>query len=51
MQASYGSGGDRIAIGTQYSGYTFNKSVNTGGGQAHNNMPPYYAVYMWKRTA
>lgn len=23
----------------------------TGGSQAHNNMPPYLTVFMWKRTA
>lgn len=25
-------------------------TASTGGSQAHNNMPPYLAVYVWKRT-
>lgn len=34
------------SAGTQYGyGYKF------GGGQAHNNMPPYYGAYVWIRTA
>ena len=24
---------------------------NTGGGQAHNNIPPYYTAFIWKRTS
>ena len=24
---------------------------STGGGQSHNNMPPYYGAYVWRRTA
>lgn len=33
-------------------GNTYNISVKSGGSdQAHNNMPPYLTVYMWRRTA
>lgn len=35
------SGGSAMAYDT----------VNTGGGEAHNNMPPYIQVSIWRRTA
>ena len=44
--------------GKQWSFRSINNSAeggistdNVGGGQPHNNMPPYLAVYMWKRIA
>lgn len=38
------------SAGTQ-AGWAGVINESTGGGGAHNNMPPYLAVYMWKRTA
>lgn len=37
--ASYNSTGDTFTL------------TSNGGDQAHNNMPPYKAVYIWERTA
>ncbi len=34
--------------GSHYHSFT---TGNTGGSQAHNNMPPYLAVYVWKRVS
>lgn len=40
-QAWYTSAGSSLAYG----------AVSTGGGAAHNNMPPYIQVSVWRRTA
>lgn len=39
--------------GTNFVYYDANRTATgyTGGGQAHDNMPPYLSVNMWKRTA
>lgn len=40
------------AAGLDYSSTFINKYVESnGGGQPHNNMPPYITVHMYRRTA
>ena len=36
---------------TQYAGSHSHSMTNTGGGAAHNNMPPYITVGIWRRIA
>ena len=43
-----GSGSGGTMYGESYTPFTVE---NTGGGQFHNNMPPYLTVYMWERVA
>lgn len=52
------SGNGSAAVGNGYgniqnykTGNTTATNQNAGGGQAHENMPPYLIVNMWKRTA
>lgn len=52
QRVTYGTGGGAGAIGYDNSAatsYPYTSSV--GGGQAHNNMPPYKVYYCWERTA
>ena len=56
LQLQYGSNTTEISAlnwtGNVTSWQSYNEATEwVGGSQAHNNMPPYLAVYVWKRVS
>ena len=51
LQGTSGTTGASCLTVTTSTNRSYATSVSTGGGQAHNNMPPWLAVYTWIRIA
>lgn len=47
----YSGGGNYIGFCNESNSTNSYVTGSRGGGEAHNNMPPYVAVYMWKRVS
>lgn len=47
----YSGGGSYIGFCNEANSTSSYVTGSRGGGEAHNNMPPYLTVYMWKRVA
>lgn len=43
--------GYTVPVGNTYGSTGRYSTTSTGGGRAHNNMPPYLVVNIWRRTA
>ena len=42
---------DIFSYGGWKAQYNYSATAFSGGNQPHNNMPPYYGAYIWRRTA
>lgn len=51
MNATWSTIGETWEVGQTINKQTLPAMETAGGGQAHNNMPPYLTVYMWRRVA